>query len=169
MKRWPPWSAPLLGSCGGSIGGLALTGKPHFPFPPVYAALGGAVLGLFAGFVAWLFMWLQGEDYFATDTATSVVARPIHSSRWFGFLLMIAGMSFLMANHALVVTAGKKWFALVCGGSFFVTVGLAGLILPQILTTGVTGQKVPLWGHLVGGILALGGIALGLYLWLVVY
>ena len=135
----------------------------------MYAALGGAALGLFVGFVAWLVMWLQGEHYFATDTDTSVVARPIHSSRWFGLLWLIAAMSLLMANHALVVATGEKWFALVFGGSIFAAIGLADLILAQLLTAGVTGQKLPLWGHLVGGILTLGGVALGLYLWLVVY
>jgi hypothetical protein len=82
---------------------------------------------------------------------------------------MVGGTSCLAAHHALVVATGKKLLSLVVVGSLFLAVGLAGIILPQILTAGATAEQVPWWGHLVGGILAVGGLAFGLYLWLAVY
>jgi len=167
MEKWPAWSAPLLGACGGGIAGLALTGDPRFPFPPVYATLGGIALGVLAGVI----VWLQDKLRPAVDTPPSVATRRAvyaPSSRRAGFLYMAAGIGCLAANHALVAAAGKKLLPLVLGGSLFLVVGLAGVVLPQVLTAGATGERVPWWGHLVGGILAVAGLALGIYLWLAV-
>jgi hypothetical protein len=166
MTRWSAWSAPLLGGCGGGLAGLALSGNPRFPFPTVYATLGGVALGVLAGLIVRLQDKLRCRNPAVPRDRWAITAP---SSRWLGFLLMAAGIGCLAANHALVVTTGKKLFPLVIGGSFFLAVGLAGAILPQILTGGATGERLPWWGHLLGGALAAGGLALGLYLWLAVY
>lgn len=168
MERWPDWSAPLLGGCGGGLAGLALTGNPRFPFSPLDATLGGVALGVLAGVV----VAIRDKRRPAVDIPAPVATRPAissPSSRWKGFLLMVAGAGCLAAHHALVLATGKKWFTLVWGGSIFLALGLAGFVLPQIFTAGATGERVPWWGHLIGGLLAVTGLALGLYLWLVVY
>lgn len=168
MEKWPAWSAPLLGGFGGGLAGLALTGDPRFPFPPAYATLGGVALGMLAGLIVWLRDKLRPtiEAPPSVPTQRAVYAP---SSRRTGLLYMAAGIACLAANHAMALAAAKKFLPLVCGGSVFLALGLAGIILPQILTAGATGERVPWWGHIVGGILAVGGLALGLYLWLVVY
>lgn len=168
MERWPAWSAPLLGGCGGALAGLALAGNPRFRFAPLYAAFGGVALGMVAGLIVLLQHKLRSTE----DAPPSRLTRwPVSSisGRWLGFILIVAGIGCLAANHLLVTLAEKKLFPLVMGGAFFLAVGLAGVTLPQILTAGAAGERLPWWGHLLGGILAVGGLALGLYLWLAVY
>src|SRR5258705_50237 len=53
-KKWPGWSAPLLGAFGGAIGGVFIAAEPRFPLTPVQSGLGGAALGALAGLVVWL-------------------------------------------------------------------------------------------------------------------
>lgn len=168
MEKWPAWSAPLLGGCGGGLGGLAITGDPRFPFPPLQATLAGVALGVLAGLIVWVWDTLKR----AVDTPPSAVIRravTAPSSRRKGILFILGGIGCLVANHILVVAGGEKFFHLIVGGSFFLAIGLAGVLLPQILTAGATGERVSWWGHLAGGILAVAGLALGMYLWLAVY
>lgn len=167
MERWPAWSAPLLGGCGGGFAGLALVGDPRFRFPPLYATIGGVAIGALAG----LIVWYKDKARSTQNTPLPIAGRLMlshASSRWVGFILMMAGAGCLVANHLLVIVTGKKLLPLVVGGAFFLAVGLAGVILPQILTAGATGERVPRWGHLLGAMLAVAGLA-GLYLWLAIY
>ena len=109
MARWPAWSAPLLGGCGGCLAGLALSGDPRFRFSPLYATLGGVALGVLAGLV----VSVRDKRRSGVDIPSSVAIRwaiSAPSSRWVGILVMVAGMGCLVANHALVVATGKELF-----------------------------------------------------------
>lgn len=142
MKKWPAWSAPLLGGYGGGIAGLALTGDPRFPFPPAYATLGGVALGVLAG----LIVWLQDKLRPAVDAPLSIATqRAVYapSPRRARLLYMAAGIGCLAANHAMTVVAAKKLAPLALGGSVFLALWLAGILSPQLLTAGATGERVP--------------------------
>jgi hypothetical protein len=168
MRKWNSWAAPLLGGFGSGLGGLYLSGEPNFPFSPVYATLGGIVVGIFAGMI----VWFLDKPNPNLETSTPISARgtvSAESSRWFGFILMIAGIGSLAANHAWVAFIGEELLLFVVAGSFFSVIGLGGIFLPQLLTSGATGQQIHWWEYLIGGFFAVGALALGLYLWLVVY
>jgi len=168
MVRWPGWSAPLLGGFGGRLAGLSLTGKPHFPFSAPQAMLAGAGLGVLAGLLTWLLSHGSATDE-PPQLAETPEDLPAGPSRWPGLGLLIVGLGSLGLNHAAVVYFGLKHLALVAGGAFLASVGLAGLVMPQLLTGGAKGERMPWWVHLVAGAFSLGGLVLAFFLWLNVY
>ncbi len=168
MEKWPAWSAPLLGAIGGGLGGLALAGDPKNQFPGWQTSLAGAVAGLAAGFIVWCFDRRRSSSERLPEMVCTTIAvrKP---SRWTGFCLLAAGLACLGVNHALALFAQKKFLPLVIGGSFLAAVGLGGIVLPQLFAPARAGEKMPWWVHVVGGALAVGGLAVGFYLWLMVY
>ena len=168
MEKWPAWAAPLLGGVGGGLGGLALAGDPTNQFPAWQSSLAGAVAGLAAGLIVWGFDRRRSGSKRLRKVARAPLAAG-KGSRWTGFCLLAAGLACLGLNHALALFAQKRFLPLVIGGSFFAAVGLGGILLQQLFTPTTAGEKVPWWVHVVVGVLAVGGLAVGLYLWLVVY
>jgi hypothetical protein len=171
MEKWPGWSAPLLGVIGGSLGGLALAGDPKNHFPGWQTSLAGAVAGLAAGLIVWGFDRRDPGPKRLRETASIRIARIAvrKAPRWAGFCLLAVGLSCLGVNHAFALYAQKKFLPLVICGAFFSAVGLGGMILPQLLSTATASEKTPWWVHVLGGVLAIGGLAVGFYLWLWVY
>ena len=168
MENWPAWSAPLLGAGGGMLAGAALVGDPGFPYPPLYAVLGGMALGMFAGLIVW------AGNYRKSQPMENTRDRPLpHKegvvSRWIGLGFLTAGLTCLGINHALVVLVQKKLFYLILGGAFFLGIGLIWILSPNALAAGRSGERLPVWVHIISGLLVMGSLGLGLYLWIVVY
>jgi hypothetical protein len=174
MEGWPGWAYLLLCPGVGAGIGLAIAGKPGFPLSPALTACAGFAVGLLAGLVLWARdrrrqAEVQPPDDEPAGPAPQSTEPPPPPSRWGGSIFLFIGLAALAANHVLVEFAGVKYFALVLGGSFFASLGLAALILGQFVPPGVTGAEVPWWVHAVLGAFLLGGLALGLYLWVAVY
>ncbi len=168
MEKWPGWSAPLLGVIGGGLGGLALAGDSKNRFPAWQTSLAGAVAGLAAGLIVWGFDRRHSSSKRLRDAASARIAVG-KASRWTGFCLLATGLACMGVNHALALFAQKKFLPLAVGGSFLAGVGVGGIVLPQLFTPATAGEKMPWWVHVVGGALAVGGLAVGFYLWLMVY
>jgi hypothetical protein len=150
------------------MAGAALLGDPKFPYSPVYTILGGAVLGTLAGFIVWVSA-LRRSPSMERDRDLPHPMKSIVVSRWIGLGLLTAGLACLGVNHALVVLGHEKWFELVVGGAFLLGIGLIGILAPNALVAGMTGERLPIWVHVMSGVLAIGGLGLGFYLWIVVY
>ena len=167
MEQWPAWSAPLLGAAGGGLAGLAFAGDPTNHFSGWQTSLAGTVAGLAAGLIVWGLDRRRPSSERPREMTSARIAAGMNS-RWTGFCLLAVGLAGLGVNHALALFARKKFLPLVIGGSVLAAIGLSGILLPQLFTPGTAGEKMPLWVHIVGGILAVAGLALGLYFWLMV-
>ena len=69
----------------------------------------------------------------------------------------------------MALFAQKRFLPLVIDDSLLAAVGLGGIALPQLFAPARASEKVPWWVHVIGGIVAVAELALGFYLWLMIY
>jgi len=167
MHTFPGWSAPLFGGASGALAGLAILGDPRVAVPAAYPILGGAVVGAVAGLIVWASD--RGSNQKEQLDSNSKLGTGVRPSRIQGFWFMLAGVLLLAMNHALVMLATRKFFPLVFAEGFFLLVGAAAVIVPRILLPKADRVSLRWHENLIGGAGAIGGLAFGMCLWLVVY
>ena len=169
-RSWPNWSAPLLGAGGGALAGLAIQGDPHPPASALLTIACGGLIGFLAGLFVWFKNWINTdpEPILSEPVPVGAEGLAVQPTRRLGLIVMVTGLVALTLNHASVVFRSEKHFELVLGGICCSVFGLGVLLFPGILRR-VPGEfwswrRTPLE---VG--LTLVSLALGTYLWVVVY
>jgi len=155
---------------GGAIAGIFIASEKNYPYTPLSASLGFAILGAIGGLIVWIWGRRSSEPQPVESTAPirSIQESSILSHR-FAWKAILAGLFGLGFNHASVIFAQKKWLMPVVGGSFLIAIGLAGFIYPPLLSGKQKDVSLTWWSHVLIAAFVLLGIMIGCYLWFVVY